>query len=231
MRQSILMSDYACIAVNDNSTAMEIPLVDSWLKVGVFTKNKPNRVSQSDQANNRIIIGANGDYDIDLHVSLSAAGANKIFEITAFEIALASSAITGATAADPVVVTALAHGFSDGDLVKIADVGGMVELNNRIFIVADKTDDTFELQDDGANDIDGGGFTAYTTGGTAHLAVLESDVHAHRKFVVASDVGMGGGGSIEALSVGNHLELYMKNVTDATNMTTEALTLKMKRVG
>lgn len=75
--------------------------------------------------------------------------------------------ITGATKASPVVVTAVAHGYSNGDEVYIASVGGMTELNTNRYIVAGKTNDTFQLthQVDGT-DIDGTGFTTYTSGGT-----------------------------------------------------------------
>jgi hypothetical protein len=76
-------------------------------------------------------------------------------------------AISDATAANPVVVTATGHGYSDGDDVYITGVVGMTELNGRWFRVANKTANTIELTDQvtGAN-IDGTGFTAYTSGGT-----------------------------------------------------------------
>lgn len=75
--------------------------------------------------------------------------------------------ITGATAADPVVVTSTAHGLSNGDEVYITGVAGMTELNGRNFLVANVAANTFELQDLNGNDIDGSGYTAYTSGGTA----------------------------------------------------------------
>lgn len=68
--------------------------------------------------------------------------------------------ITGATQADPVVITSVAHGLSNGDQVFIEGVGGMTQINNGHFIVANRTDDTFELEDE-----DGTGHSAYTTGG------------------------------------------------------------------
>jgi len=75
--------------------------------------------------------------------------------------------ITGATAANPVVITAVGHGYSNGDEVYIASVGGMVQLNQNRYIVANKTANTFELthQVTGSN-INGTAFTAYTSGGT-----------------------------------------------------------------
>jgi hypothetical protein len=77
-----------------------------------------------------------------------------------------SKSITGATQANPVVITATGHGYSDGDEVYISDVGGMVELNNKFYLIANSTANTFELQDIDGTNIDGTGFTAYTSGGT-----------------------------------------------------------------
>ena len=73
--------------------------------------------------------------------------------------------VTGATVADPVVVTAAAHGFLDGDSIKITDVEGMTDINDTVFLVSNKTTNTFELTDIEGNDIDGSAFTAYTSGG------------------------------------------------------------------
>ena len=75
--------------------------------------------------------------------------------------------ISGATAADPVVVTATAHGYSNGDEVYIAAVAGMTELNGKFYLVSAKTTNTFALQDVDGVDIDGSAYTAYTSAGTA----------------------------------------------------------------
>ncbi len=78
----------------------------------------------------------------------------------------AIGAITGATAANPVVITDAAHGLSDGDTVRLTQLGGMIELNNRRFRVNNAATNTFELQDaETRTDIDGSNFTAYTSGG------------------------------------------------------------------
>lgn len=73
-----------------------------------------------------------------------------------------SAGISGATQANPVVVTANAHGFSNGDLVFISGVGGMTQINNLLFTVAGATANTFQL-----SGINGGAYGAYTSGGTA----------------------------------------------------------------
>lgn len=72
----------------------------------------------------------------------------------------AAKTITAATQANPCVVTSAAHGYSNGDEVFIAGVVGMTELNNRFFIVANVTTDTFELV--GLNST---GYGAYSSAG------------------------------------------------------------------
>ena len=75
-----------------------------------------------------------------------------------------TATITGATQANPVVVTAAGHGFSPSDDIKITGVVGMTEINSIVFAVGAVTTDTFELAG-----INGTGYTAYTSGGTATL--------------------------------------------------------------
>ncbi len=72
-----------------------------------------------------------------------------------------TAAITGATQANPVVITSAAHGLANGEEVYLAGVGGMTELNLLTYTVANVTANTFELAG-----IDGTAFTAYTAGGT-----------------------------------------------------------------
>ena len=80
----------------------------------------------------------------------------------------ADKTITGATAANPVVVTSASHGYTTGDQVYISGVVGMTELNGRWFTVGTTATNTFELksQVSGAN-INGTAYTAYSSGGTA----------------------------------------------------------------
>ena len=70
--------------------------------------------------------------------------------------------VSGLTQASPGVVTATAHGFSNGDLVKLTDVVGMVEVNGNYYTVASVTTNTFELS--GTNT---SGFTSYGSAGKA----------------------------------------------------------------
>jgi hypothetical protein len=76
--------------------------------------------------------------------------------------------ISAITKANPAVVTATSHGYSDGDEVVITAVGGMTEVNGKRFLVANKTTNTFELTDkDGAN-VNSTSFTTYTSGGVSN---------------------------------------------------------------
>ena len=76
--------------------------------------------------------------------------------------------ITGITQANPGVVTISSHGYSNGDHVIITGVVGMTEVNGKTFKVANKTTNTFELQDVDGNNVDTSGYTAYTSGGIAN---------------------------------------------------------------
>ncbi|MDW8258607.1 MAG: phage tail tube protein [Gammaproteobacteria bacterium] len=69
--------------------------------------------------------------------------------------------ITGATQANPVVITSSSHGQANGTVGVITGVGGMTQLNNRAFIVANTATNTFELRG-----VNGTGYSAYTSGGT-----------------------------------------------------------------
>ena len=79
--------------------------------------------------------------------------------------------VSGATQANPCVITATGHPFSNGDFIYFYDVGGMTDLNytatggsHNIYEVANKTTNTFELS--GVNST---GFDAYTSGGRAEI--------------------------------------------------------------
>jgi len=76
--------------------------------------------------------------------------------------------ISGITKANPAVVTATSHGYSNGDEVVITSVVGMTEVNGKRFLVADKTTNTFELQDKDGTDINSSGFTTYSSGGVSN---------------------------------------------------------------
>ena len=89
-----------------------------------------------------------------------------------------SATITGATQADPIVITS-ANKFKEGQQVTITGVGGMTELNSNVYTVRNPSASNFQLfNTDGTTAIDGtSGHTSYTSGGAAaHGVVIVSNV-------------------------------------------------------
>lgn len=89
--------------------------------------------------------------------------------------------VTGYTSANPVVVTAVGHGFSNGDIVDLRDIQSVdatttrkksvsSEINGTGYTIANVTSDTFELTTEGT-DVDGTAFAVYSSGGEVRKAV------------------------------------------------------------
>ena len=74
--------------------------------------------------------------------------------------------ISAATKANPCVVTANSHSFLDGDEIFVSGVVGMTELNGRQFIVANKTTNTFSLQDKSGANVNSSAYTTYGSAGS-----------------------------------------------------------------
>jgi len=87
--------------------------------------------------------------------------------------------ISGATAADPVVITSGVHGLSDSDLVSISGVVGMTEINAQTYYakVTGYSTTTFALYSNSALSatVDGSGYTAYSSGGKIDMPKLYRD--------------------------------------------------------
>lgn len=78
-----------------------------------------------------------------------------------------ASGITAITNANPAVVTKNAHGLSDGDIIQITGVVGMIELNGGVFVVANSDANTFELAG-----VDSTNYDAYASAGSIAEATL-----------------------------------------------------------
>jgi hypothetical protein len=82
------------------------------------------------------------------------------------EVLESAKTITGITQANPGVITAVGHGFSNNEDVFVKDVVGMTRLNGRAFRTANVTANTFELKDFFGNNVSTTGYAAYISGGT-----------------------------------------------------------------
>ena len=79
----------------------------------------------------------------------------------------ATKAITGATQANPVALTIVGHGYATGRVALITNVGGMVQINNRMYTLTVADADHVTL--DG---VDGTAYTAFTAGGSCTTGSL-----------------------------------------------------------
>lgn len=80
----------------------------------------------------------------------------------------ASFPVTGATQANPCVITVVGNNFVIGDWIFLTGIGGMTQLNSRgYFQVTNVSGSSVTLADVNGNPINSLGFTAYTSGGTA----------------------------------------------------------------
>lgn len=89
--------------------------------------------------------------------------AGNIYKINPGMTCIASAkTITGATQANPVALTITGHGYSTGQVALISGVGGMTQLNDRMYTLTVVDANTVTL-----NGVDGSAFSAFTTGGSA----------------------------------------------------------------
>lgn len=79
----------------------------------------------------------------------------------------AAKTITGATQANPGVITAVGHGYSTGNRILISSVGGMTQLNGNSYLVVKLGVDTFSLTTLAGVPVNTSTYGAYTAGGTA----------------------------------------------------------------
>ena len=118
------------------------------------------------------ISGVSGMTEVNKVAYVIGESTTNTFEL--FNNTKVSATISGATAANPVVITAAGHGLSNGDEIGIFGVGGMTELNGNGYTVANKTANTFQL-----SGINGTGYTTYTSGGDIRVAINSTSFTAY----------------------------------------------------
>jgi hypothetical protein len=82
-----------------------------------------------------------------------------------------SSLITGASQANPCVITSARHGYVTGDQVTISGVVGMTQLNGNTYTITVVNADSYSL-----DSTDSTGFTTYTSGGLSRLVTPIKDI-------------------------------------------------------
>lgn len=119
-------------------------------------------------------------------------------------------AITGMTRANPCVVTAVAHGRSNGDYIWISHITEQSEwksLSGKIYKVANKTDDTFELTDTSDVNIDTSTFANDFVAATdPNAKIIYNEAMANGYAWFRADID---GGKIQA---GQFVDKYMSSM-------------------
>ena len=113
--------------------------------------------------------------------------------------------ITDATRSNPVILTITGHGYSNGQLIQaVTGVVGMTELNGNDYYAGNVTANTVEIFTDAGltTSVDGTGFVAYTSGGSA-TRILNGTTLTACDFVVA-DVPEADIANIQTNLVVNH---------------------------
>lgn len=130
----------------------------------------------------------------------------------------AAKTITGITKAAPGVVTSVAHGYSNGDYVYL-DVLGMRQIHDRVFRIANKADDTFQLEAvSGGSGIDTTAFDTFTSGSAYKITFGTS-------ITTATSMNMTGGNfeSLDATTIHDTQRIVVPGLPDETKAEFENL--------
>ena len=208
------------------STAATFTLIDSFENIG-SQDDLGNVVG--DTANNDFTIGVNGagEYKAIFHASIaSAASASEM--IMAIGVTLASPIdVTGATNATPIVVTSVAHGLLNGDMVTIAGATGNTAANGD-WMVTSKTDDTYALINlAGANSVGNGAYNASSGNVTIKYP---GNIVIHRE-VGFGALGVGGANGDTPLSPSDKVKLYVANVDATRDLLISIVNMEIDRIG
>lgn len=184
----------------------------------------------SNTTNNEMTVGANGAgaYTIAYHVSISVDGGASKEMVICPGIELATPIdVTGASNTTPIIVTSVAHGLLNGDMVEI--VGATTNTGaNGSWVVASKTDDTYTLIGlGGANSVGNGVYDASSGDVTI---VYPGTLTMHRE-VSQADIGVGGGHADFDLLVGDKIAIYVANLDDTSDLKIFAISVDSRRIG
>lgn len=126
-------------------------------------------------------------------------------------------AVTGATRANPVVITANAHGFTNGQTVYLSGIKGMTQINNQYYRVSYINANSFALQNasTGAN-INGSSYSNWQAGGTQRAQRCQTS--ACEIVVTANNHGFANNANVFITGVGGMTQI--NNATGSGSGTT-----------
>ncbi|KKN80766.1 hypothetical protein LCGC14_0325720 [marine sediment metagenome] len=175
---------------------------------------------------------ADGEYEISFHASITATGGADKEMVIVLGITLAVPLdITNVTddLVTPIVITSVAHGLENGDMVEIAGVLVNTAANGS-FIVASKADDTFEIVAlDGSATTGNGDYDEGTPTGNVTIE-YPGNMVVHRE-VRGATLGAISATGLHVLAGSDVLALYVANLDGTTNLTVHAVSFDAFRIG
>ncbi len=175
---------------------------------------------------------AGGEYDISYHGSITATGGadkNMLF-VVGITLATAKD-ITNVTdnTVSPIVITSVAHGLENGDMVEIVGVLGNTAANGS-FYVASKADDTFQIVALDNTATTGNG--DYNEGSpTGDIPIQYPGNMMIRRAVRGADLGAISATGFHDLANSDVLKLYVANLDGVTNLTVASISFVITRIG
>lgn len=169
------MSQYRFGTFTSPATAaaqtIELGFVPSSFKLTNYTGYATNTVVSQAQ----FFQGMAAGYGLIQTVNASALPVQSILTSNGFTTfstgaswTATQAVISGATKANPCVITATSHGFATGDTVTISSVVGMTQLNTNRYIITVINANSFSLSDLFGNAVDSSAYTTYSSGGIAN---------------------------------------------------------------
>jgi Flp pilus assembly protein TadG len=153
----------------------------SWMtgsskNITAATKGNPVRITSNGHGfNNGDVVwisGVNGMTQLNNRAFVVTGRAANTFQLqgvkgTSYSTYSSGGIIRKCQVSDcGIVITANAHGFNNGDQVYFTGVGGMTQLNDTAFTVANKTTNTFSL-----SGVNGASYGTYSSGGSVWCLV------------------------------------------------------------
>jgi Flp pilus assembly protein TadG len=153
----------------------------SWMtgsskNITAITRNNPVRITSNAHGfNNGDVVwisGVNGMTQLNNRAFVVTGRAANTFQLQGVNGSSYSSYSSGGTIRKcqvsdcGIVITANGHGFNNGDKVYFTGVGGMTQLNDTAFTVANKTTNTFSL-----SGVNGASYGTYSSGGSVWCLV------------------------------------------------------------
>lgn len=157
---------------------------DAYFSDSIITLDNPITITGATAANPVVVTAGSHGFSTGADVRTTRisgmtelnGNSYRIFDVATNSFALAGADgknVTAATQANPVKVTIPGHGYTNGTTIAFFNVAGMTELNGNDYTVSVVDVDNITIG------VDGTGFAAYTSSGTAHLTVDGSDFTAY----------------------------------------------------